>query len=196
MWWDVCRGCAQLFKRCRQYRWKLKSCLFKKRLRYLFPKCLAAPKSAKWAAKPAVLVIRKPTIIWNGTVLQSVMSGSLQMSTLDTNGNNGVVSIIMMDVELCIKWQLFALWETCVYIGMFAVLPNTPRCLKDRDSTSLWACVYVLHLKQCMSFVHKRKCKRSINCSGLVELVAWKLFYCVSHCVLKSFSVYLIEKYS
>lgn len=106
-------------------------------------------------SQPKLAVIGKPTIIWDGTVLQSVTSGSLQMSTLDTNGNNGMVSITRMDVEFCIKWQLFPLWETCVYIGMFAVLPNAPRCLKDKDSTSLWACVYVLqykclHLTQCM----------------------------------------------
>lgn len=56
----------------------------------------------------------------------------MQKCSLDTNGNNDVVSVIM--VQVCFTAAFFFLLEKPVYIGMFAVLP---KCLKDRNSTQM-----------------------------------------------------------
>lgn len=43
---------------------------------------------------------------------------------LDTSGNNDVFSIVMIDVHLYQVASVFSLRNLCIYIGMFAVLPN------------------------------------------------------------------------
>ena len=99
----------------------------------IFCKHLTAPK-------PIVSVAKK---IWSNLILNIIPSvmGKVKKHSLDTNSNNDEVSIIMMDT--CI--QLFSLWETCVcvctYIYILVCSLCFPMCLKDRDSTSVWACV-------------------------------------------------------
>lgn len=56
----------------------------------------------------------------------------MQKCSLDTNGNNDVVSVIM--VQMCFTTAFSFLLEKLVYIGMFAVLP---KCLKDRKGTQM-----------------------------------------------------------
>lgn len=69
---------------------------------FLFRKHLAAlSRSNQW---PSHKINR------NYKVVQSISSGQVQMSILDTNGNNDEVNIVTMDVQF--SWR-----SVCVYIG-------------------------------------------------------------------------------
>lgn len=72
---------------------------------------------------------------------------------------------------------------------MFTVLPNVSECLKDRGSTSVeHVCMYVCTssciLKSvCNLYIIEDGKEIVMVCLGPVELVAWKLLYCMFHCL-------------
>lgn len=70
---------------------------------------------------------------------------------------------------------------------MFTVLPNASECLKDRGSTSIeHVCMYVCT----SSCILKSVCNLYIIEDGkeivtfFLGLVAWKILYCMFHCLV------------
>lgn len=124
--------------------------------------------------------------IW-AEITPSFMSGEVLKCSLDTNGNNDVVSI------MCIASLLlfFSLFEKLVYILVCWLC--FPMCLKDRDSyfsVSMCVCTSVqvaASWKSVCSLYIIEKCERNGSHSFRADwkLVAWKLLHCMSHCLIQ-----------
>lgn len=114
------------------------------------------------------------------------------MTSLDTNGNNDVVSIVMMDVHVYWVTAFFSLKKrVCIYWFVCCAYQCFPVSWRQRQhfGVSMYLCMYICTsrciLKSvCNLYIIENARGIVTGCSGMVELGAWKLLYSVFHCLL------------